>query len=183
MVQGWRSVLLGLVVLPLFAAGCGGGPSRAVRLDSVKPNGRAAVKAESRAPELANEPARPAGDIQTLTLTVKLPEQTPGAGAGPNGGGCPKGALQHLLGIELANPEGIVISTVTPNGPGAKAGLKPGDSIVGCNGQPASCPSSLEPNLYTGEKPGQAVLTVERQGPAASPVKPSTKQRAKPAAK
>jgi predicted metalloprotease with PDZ domain len=177
--RGWRAGL-GVLGLALMLAGCGGKTAQAP----------APTKAAPSHAKKATTPAVPLGELVTVTLTAKLPTQPgaghPGPGSGGGGGGCPKGALQALLGIELANPEGIVIAEVKPNGVGAKAGLKPGDSIVGCNGSDVTCPSSLEPHLYEGEKPGETVFVVERRKPA-SPAKtlakPAQKAHAKPAAK
>jgi S1-C subfamily serine protease len=170
MVQSRWRVWLGVVGVAFLVAGCG---SRAGReaADAPGPSHAKTGKAPM---------AIPAGEIETLTLTAHLPKEAPR----PTGGkeNCPKGMLQAALGIELANPHGIVIGKVEPNGAGAKAGLKPGDSVVGCNGHPAACPSSLEPNLYSGDTPGQAMLTVERSKPASHP-KTHAKAATKPAAK
>ena len=174
----WR-VWLGMMGLAFVLSGCGAKTAQAPAPKRAAP---------SHAKKTAT-PAVPLGELVTVTLTAKLPTRPgaghPGPGSGGSGG-CPKGALQALLGIELANPEGIVIAEVKPNGVGAKAGLKPGDSIVGCNGYDVTCPSSLEPHLYEGEKPGETVFVVERRKPASpakTPAKPAQKAHAKPAAK
>jgi predicted metalloprotease with PDZ domain len=171
---------LGVLGLAFVLSGCGAKTAQAP----------APKRAEPTQAKKATAPAAPLGELETVTLTAKLPTQPsaghPGPGSGGGGGGCPKGALQALLGIELANPEGIVIAEVKPNGVGAKAGLEPGDSIVGCNGSDVTCPSSLEPHLYEGEKPGETVFVVERRKPvtpAKAPAKPAQKAHAKPAAK
>jgi serine protease Do len=67
-----------------------------------------------------------------------------------------------FFGVQKA--EGAVVSDVTPDSPGGKAGLKTGDVIVALNGQPVSDAGQLQ--METSEKqPGQTVqLGVMRDG-------------------
>jgi Do/DeqQ family serine protease len=71
-----------------------------------------------------------------------------------------------LLGLK--NDKGALVADVTPGGPGAKAGLKPGDVIVGINGRPVTGMEDLTMDVVS-EMPGATVaLDVVRNG---SPMK------------
>jgi serine protease Do len=64
----------------------------------------------------------------------------------------------------LANPNGALVGMVPPDGPGAKAGLKPGDVILEMNGQPVRDSRELPPKVAD-LKPGSiAALKVWREG-------------------
>jgi serine protease Do len=66
--------------------------------------------------------------------------------------------------FKLATPEGALVSSVEPDGPGAKAGLQPGDVIRKLNGQAIVASGDL-PALIGLSKPGDKVtLDVWRQG-------------------
>jgi serine protease Do len=56
----------------------------------------------------------------------------------------------------LADRKGALVSVVTPNGPGAKAGLEPGDVIVAFNGKPVAGRNSLV-QMVMATKPGSTV--------------------------
>lgn len=58
--------------------------------------------------------------------------------------------------LGLKDRRGAVVSTVEPDGPAGKAGLKPGDVIIEFNGQPVGTNDDLV-RLVTGTKPGAAV--------------------------
>jgi serine protease Do len=66
--------------------------------------------------------------------------------------------------FDLKNAEGAVISDVTPDSPGAKAGLKTGDVITGLDSKPVSDAGELQ--VKVGEKqPGDTIqLQVVRNG-------------------
>ncbi|HZB26809.1 MAG TPA: trypsin-like peptidase domain-containing protein [Vicinamibacterales bacterium] len=62
----------------------------------------------------------------------------------------------------LPSPNGAVLSSITPGGPAAKAGLEPGDVIVEFNGRPVSDSDSLVA-MVVSTKPGTSVpVTVYR---------------------
>ena len=64
--------------------------------------------------------------------------------------------------FKLSRPRGALVSEVTKGGPGADAGLKPGDVILAVNGKDIERSSELPPLVAT-IKPGtQATLTVWR---------------------
>jgi Do/DeqQ family serine protease len=75
--------------------------------------------------------------------------------------------LQNLtqeLGQHLGVPsgKGAVVSGVTPGGPGAKAGLKSGDVIVGVNGKPVDSSDELTMEITSHAPGSQVTLDVVR---------------------
>ena len=71
-------------------------------------------------------------------------------------------SLARSFGLE--RPRGALVSKVDPNSPAAKAGLKPGDVILGYNGTPIETSGQL-PALVARTKPGtQTKLDVWRGG-------------------
>ena len=68
--------------------------------------------------------------------------------------------------FQLQETEGALIATVEPGSPADKAGLKPGDVVLGFNGQKLDDPNKL-PRLVAATKPGQsATLRIWRNGKA-----------------
>jgi serine protease Do len=68
--------------------------------------------------------------------------------------------------FQLKEPDGALIATVEPGSPADKAGLKPGDVVLGFNGQKLEDPNQL-PRLVAETKPGQsATLRIWRNGKA-----------------
>jgi serine protease Do len=62
----------------------------------------------------------------------------------------------------LDKPQGALVSSVVPNGPAAKAGLKPGDVILALNGQEVSGSSDLPPRVAKLQPGSTAKLDVWR---------------------
>jgi serine protease Do len=66
--------------------------------------------------------------------------------------------------FNLAKPEGVLLSDVSPNGPAAKAGLVKGDIVLQVNGQPVNDPSELQLKIAM-TPPGSSVkLKILRNG-------------------
>jgi len=95
---------------------------------------------------------------------------------GGHGASCPQTQVGQMLGIALSQPHGCIVGSVLPNGRGAKAGIKPGDSIVEADGKTVTCPSVLAPCLQRTAQPGKVKLTILRR-------KQEAKAAGKPAAK
>ena len=84
---------------------------------------------------------------------------------------------QMATGLQLPQDWGVLLSDVDPGGPGAIAGLKPGDIVLSLNGKTESNARQMEVDLYRypagakvdlqvlrdGEKKAMQVATVERQ--------------------
>jgi serine protease Do len=64
--------------------------------------------------------------------------------------------------LGLTHPTGIVINQIYPGGPGAAAGLKPGDVIIAINGKTIEDPGSLRFRLATMAIGSEATLTILR---------------------
>ena len=68
--------------------------------------------------------------------------------------------------FQLQETDGALIATVEPGSPADRAGLKPGDVVLGFNGQKLDDPNKL-PRLVAATKPGQsATLRIWRNGKA-----------------
>ena len=66
--------------------------------------------------------------------------------------------------LGLKDVRGVLVNSVTPGGPGEKAGLKPGDVILKLNGNDVNDPNTLR-NEIAGTAPGTDVtLAIERNG-------------------
>ena len=104
-------------------------------------------------------------------MTVEIPTKEKWTASKPAVGGpqrrghpqCPKDQCGEILGITISSPHGIVVAAVVPDGPADAAGIKPGDSIVACNGTRVSCPAVLLPLLGTGKEPLTVKLTTHRR--------------------
>ena len=69
----------------------------------------------------------------------------------------------QLYGLE-AKPAGVLVSGVMPKGPGANAGLRPGDIIIEVDGVMVEDPQSAV-TAISSVSPGDTVkLTVNREG-------------------
>jgi serine protease Do len=76
-------------------------------------------------------------------------------------GPVPREAVDEL---GLKSRDGALVSTVSAGGPAAKAGIEPGDVIVGFNGQPVKNNEQL-PRIVTATRPGTTVpLRIVRDG-------------------
>ncbi len=66
-------------------------------------------------------------------------------------------------GLGLLFDRGVVLSDVLPSGPGAAAGLRPGDVVVALDGKPMENARQLDVNLYR-RAPGETVTLAVRRG-------------------
>lgn len=64
----------------------------------------------------------------------------------------------------LPNPNGALVGMVSPDGPGAQAGIQPGDIILQLNGQPVRDSRELPPRVADLKPGGEATLGVWRDG-------------------
>jgi len=67
-------------------------------------------------------------------------------------------------GLGLLFDRGVVLSDVTPSGPAAAAGLRPGDVVVALDGKAMENARQLDVNLYR-RAPGETVTLAVRRGP------------------
>jgi serine protease Do len=67
-------------------------------------------------------------------------------------------------GLGLLFDRGVVLSDVLPSGPGAEAGLRPGDVVIALDGKPMENARQLDVNLYR-RAPGETVTLSVRRGP------------------
>jgi S1-C subfamily serine protease len=118
--------------------------------------------------------------VLTLTLPAKGEKLAAEALSG-HGASCPTTAVSGLLGVQITSPHGVVIGKVLPDGLGAKAGLKRGDSIIKVEGGAVTCPRSLVPFLSRTDKPREVKLTVIRAKASAAQSKPTASAAEKPA--
>jgi len=65
-------------------------------------------------------------------------------------------SAQLAQSFQLDRPRGALVSAVEPDGPAAKAGIKPGDVVVSMNGKPIETSTEL-PSLIANMKPGSEV--------------------------
>src|SRR5215472_9386353 len=67
-------------------------------------------------------------------------------------------------GVKWVEQGGVLVADdVDPDGPGAKAGIKPGDQLIGVNGQPIRNTSGLERQLYRSGAWQKATYSLVRQ--------------------
>ena len=92
-------------------------------------------------------------------VAVTIPAQTEGSDIR----GCPQSSVGTILGVTISRPHGCLVGGVAPGGPGEAAGLKVGDSIVACQGEPVSCPSGLLPHVRPAGEEREVELTVRRR--------------------
>ena len=65
-------------------------------------------------------------------------------------------------GLGLSRSSGVIISDVVPNGPGARAELKPGDVVLSLDGRPMENARQFEVNVYRGRVGDIVTLEVLR---------------------
>ncbi len=126
--------------------------------------------------------AAPPGSFEQVSVTVTIPsagavgppfslgqedegsaDETAPPGRPAPGGGCPMKQVSAVLGIAIAQPMGCLIGAVQPGSPADEAGLKAGDSIIACDGNVVTCPSSLAPGIAPRREPREVELTVRRR--------------------
>jgi serine protease Do len=66
-------------------------------------------------------------------------------------------------GLGLTRDQGVVLADVKPNGPAARAGLKPGDVVLTLDGKPMENARQFDVNLYR-RAPGDSVMVTVRRG-------------------
>lgn len=128
-------------------------------------NSRPKRPARSPAAAPASKAARPpSGPTEEIVLTLLLPAQDEPLSevAGSHGPDCPQTQVCALFGIEIAAPHGIRVGKVLAGSPAEAAGIVPGDSIVKCDGDEVTCPSTLVPYLEQRKERKPVELTVQR---------------------
>jgi Do/DeqQ family serine protease len=73
--------------------------------------------------------------------------------------------------IGLDRPQGVLITDVYPDGPGARAGLRQGDLILAVDGQPVNDESTLNYRVVTRHSGDELVLTLRRDKGASDSVR------------
>jgi len=105
-------------------------------------------------------------EYEEVVVTVEIPARDktrPMPRGGPDGEGCPAHRVPRILGITFGGGGGgLGVGTVVPEGPAAKAGMKPGDLIAKCEGEPIDCPRTLARHLRQSSKPRQVEMTLRR---------------------
>jgi serine protease Do len=66
--------------------------------------------------------------------------------------------------LALARPEGALVAEVTSDGPAARAGVRPGDVIVGLGGRPITSPKALSRRVASIDPASETRLEVFRDG-------------------
>ncbi len=77
-----------------------------------------------------------------------------------------RGRAEHpWLGVDYRTvPGGAQVARVMPNSPAERAGLRPGDLIVGFNGQPIDSAAALTRHLYNARPNQQVEIVLIREG-------------------
>jgi len=151
-----RTVLLVAVALVLLA---GYGIMLAVNPDT-RPWGKTSDRPANRpAGAGGGDRAMDASEYETVAVTLEIPAAKDVPTGGAHGGNCPKTRLANILGVTLAQTHGLVIGTVIPDGPAAKAGIKPGDMLAGRS----ECPRTILPRFEARAEPREMKVNVRRR--------------------
>jgi serine protease Do len=94
------------------------------------------------------EQLRTAGRVRRGMIGVSAQTITPALGAG----------------LQLGRDWGVVLADVAPDGPAAKAGLRPGDVVVSLDGKPMENARQLDVNIYRRRIGESVALQVQRGG-------------------
>jgi hypothetical protein len=146
-----------LVVLVVLAAGYG------VML-VVLPEARPGFGGSRRRPPASEARAGGAGTTaasvyETVAVTIEIPAEKDVPTGGTHGGRCPQDQLCNILGVRLAQPHGMVVGMVVPDGPADKAGIKKGD-MLSTSGE---CPSMALNRFLPRSDAREVKLTVRRR--------------------
>lgn len=109
-------------------------------------------------------PAPPTA-YEEVTVKVQIPVRDKNAlrpRGGPDGQGCPAKRVPMILGISFGRGGPLAVGQVDPKGPAAKAGMRPGDLIAKCEGEPIDCPRTLALYLRPHKTPTEVELTLRR---------------------
>lgn len=149
---------LRLLVIVLVLVGAGYGVMVAV-IPEARPWDRGNARPSNRpAGAGGREQTSDPGEYEKVAVTIEIPAARDVPTGGAHGGRCPKDQLCNILGVKLAQPHGLVVGTVVPDGPADKAGIKEGDML----GTSAQCPSMTVNRFLPDSDPRELELTVRR---------------------
>jgi len=161
-----RAVRLSVVLaVATVVLGCREGPQPGATTQANAPAATSQPAVPAARPA-APAPVKPSAGQEEVVLTLTLPpkgEKLATEALSGHSASCPQTAVSGLLGVAITSPHGVVIGKVLPDGLGAKAGLKPGDSIIKVEGEAITCPRTLLPYLQRSDKPVDVKLTVLRK--------------------
>jgi len=181
-----RAVRLSVVLaVATVVLGCREGPQPGATTQANAPAATSQPAVPAARPA-APAPVKPSAGQEEVVLTLTLPpkgEKLATEALSGHSASCPQTAVSGLLGVAITSPHGVVIGKVLPDGLGAKAGLKPGDSIIKVEGEAVTCPRAFVPFLSRTDKPREVKLTVIRAKATAAQAPPTGSVAEKPAGK